>query len=74
VWTDAHIETGLSAEFLHIRKILCAVNREEHAIDLTKSAVALAESYGAEVELVHAVGAAEPARRISSTGTPSSRK
>jgi nucleotide-binding universal stress UspA family protein len=60
VWTDAHIETGLSAEYLHIRKILCAVNREDHAVALTKGALALAESYGAEVELVHAVVAAEP--------------
>jgi nucleotide-binding universal stress UspA family protein len=60
VWTDSHIETGLSAEYLHIRKILCAVNSEEHAIDLTRGALALAEDYGAEVELVHAVATAEP--------------
>jgi nucleotide-binding universal stress UspA family protein len=63
VWTDAHIETGLSAEFLHVRKILCAVNREEHAVDLTKGALALAQTYGAEVELVHAVVAAEQASK-----------
>jgi nucleotide-binding universal stress UspA family protein len=62
VWTDAHIETGLSAEYLHIRKILCAVNREEHAVDLTRGALVLAENYGAEVELVHAL-AAEPASK-----------
>lgn len=59
VWTDAHIETGLSANYLHIRKILCAVNCEEHAVDLTKGAITLAENYGAEVELVHAVVAAD---------------
>jgi nucleotide-binding universal stress UspA family protein len=60
VWTDAHLETGLSEEFLQIRKILCAVNREQHAVALTKEAIALAEDYGAEVELVHAVVAGEP--------------
>ncbi len=63
VWTDSHIETGLSTEFLNIRKILCAVNHEEHAVDLTRGALALAETYGAEVELVHAVVAAEPASK-----------
>lgn len=60
VWTDAHIETGLSSEYLEIRKILCAVNREKDAVALTREAVALAEDYGAEVELVHAVEAGEP--------------
>jgi nucleotide-binding universal stress UspA family protein len=60
VWTDAHIETGLSTEYLQIRKILCAVNHEAHAVDLTREAVALAGEYGAEVELVHAVVSAEP--------------
>ena len=59
VWTDSHIETGLSTEYLHIRKILCAVNREEHAVDLTRGALALAEDYGAEVELVHALPATD---------------
>jgi nucleotide-binding universal stress UspA family protein len=59
VWTDAHLETGLSAEFLHIRKILCAVNHEENAVGLTRGALALAENYGAEVELVHAVVSAD---------------
>jgi nucleotide-binding universal stress UspA family protein len=63
VWTDAHMETGLSAEYLHIRKILCAVDRKQHAVDLTRGALALAETYGAEVELVHAVVAAEQATR-----------
>lgn len=60
VWTDAHLETGLSPEYLHIRKILCAVDREKQAVDLTRGAVALAQEYGAEVELVHAVIAADP--------------
>ena len=60
VWTDAHIETGLSSEYLQIRKILCAVDREENAVGLTKGAVMLAEEYGAQVELVHAVIAADP--------------
>jgi nucleotide-binding universal stress UspA family protein len=60
VWTDSHIETGLSHEYLKIRKILCAVNREDHGVDLTRGALALAEDYGAQVELVHAVVAAEP--------------
>lgn len=60
IWTDAHIETGLSSEYLQIRKILCAVNREQHAIALTREAVALAQDYGAEVELVHAVVTGEP--------------
>jgi len=63
VWTDAHIETGLSEEYLHIRKILCAVNRMDHAVELTRGALTLAERYGAEVELVHAVVDAEPASR-----------
>lgn len=57
VWTDSHIETGLSAEYLDIRKILCAVNHLEDAVTLTKGALALAENFGAEVELVHAVAA-----------------
>lgn len=55
VWTDSHIETGLSTEFLEVRKILCAVHRQQHAIDLTRGALALAANCGAEVELVHAV-------------------
>lgn len=63
VWTDAHIETGLSTEYLHIRKILCAVDSQAHAIGLTREALTLADNYGAEVELVHAVVAAEPASR-----------
>ena len=61
VWNDAHLETGLSPEYLQIRKILCAVNREQHAVALTKEAVALAQDYGAEVELVHAVVGGETA-------------
>ena len=63
VWTDAHIETGLSAEFLHIRKILCAVDKEEHAVELARGAVALAQDYGAEVELVHAAVSADASPR-----------
>ena len=63
VWTDAHMETGLSVEYLHIRKILCAVNRQNHGVDLTRGALALAETYGAEVELVHAVEAAGAASK-----------
>jgi len=59
VWTDAHIETGLSADYLHIRKILCAVNNAQHAVNLTRGAIALAQNYGAEVELVHAIESAE---------------
>jgi nucleotide-binding universal stress UspA family protein len=55
IWTDSHVETGLSSDFLHIRKILCAVNRQEHSVELTREALALAETYGAEVELVHAI-------------------
>jgi nucleotide-binding universal stress UspA family protein len=35
------------------------VNREEHAVDLTRGALALAEDYGAEVELVHALPATD---------------
>jgi nucleotide-binding universal stress UspA family protein len=61
IWTDAHIETGLSSEYLQIRKILCAVDSEQHAVDLTREAMALAEDYGAEVELVHAVVAGDAA-------------
>jgi nucleotide-binding universal stress UspA family protein len=60
VWTDAHLETGLSEEYLQVRKILCAVDREPRAIALTKEAFALAEDYGAEVELVHAIVTGEP--------------
>lgn len=63
VWTDAHIETGLSAEYLKIRRILCAVNHEDHGLGLTRGALVLAENYGAEVELVHAVVAAQPASK-----------
>ena len=60
VWTDSHVETGLSAEYLHVRRILCAVHRQQHAIELTRGALALAQDYGAEVELVHAVTSDEP--------------
>jgi nucleotide-binding universal stress UspA family protein len=60
VWTDAHLETGLSSEYVEVRKILCAVDREQNAVDLAKAAVALAENYGAEVELVHALVSGEP--------------
>jgi nucleotide-binding universal stress UspA family protein len=60
VWTDSHIETGLSVDFLKIRKILCAVGNEDRAVDLARGAVALAQDYGAEVELVRAVVAPEP--------------
>jgi nucleotide-binding universal stress UspA family protein len=60
VWTDAHLETGLSEEYLQVRKILCAVDREERAVALAKEAVAIAADYGAEVELVHAVVSGEP--------------
>ena len=60
VWTDAHLEGGLSPGFLHISKILCAVDREEQAVPLVEEAVALARKYDAEVELVHAVIGAEP--------------
>ena len=60
VWTDAHLEGGLSPDFLNIHKILCAVDREERAVPLVEEAVSLARSYDAEVELVHAVVAAEP--------------
>ena len=59
VWTDAHLETGLSEEYLEVKKILCAVDREPQSIALTKEAVALAQDYGAEVELVHAVTSGE---------------
>lgn len=54
VWTDAHLETGLSTEFLHIGKILCAVDRTKGAVGLVREAVELAQDYGADVELVYA--------------------
>jgi len=59
VWTDAHLETGLSSDYLKIHKILCAVDREEQAVGLIRGSMELAQVYGAEVELVHAVVAAE---------------
>jgi nucleotide-binding universal stress UspA family protein len=60
IWTDAHIETGLSGQYLNIRKILCAVERGETAAGLTREAMSVAQEYGAEVELVHAVSDAAP--------------
>lgn len=60
VWTDAHLETGLSPEYLHIAKILCAVDRTEGAVCLVRGAVELAQDYGADVELIYANEAAVP--------------
>ena len=59
VWTAAHTEDSETAKHVECRSILCAVDLVPESADLIRYAADLATAYGAELRLVHAVGAPE---------------
>ncbi len=59
VWTSTHVEDPNLSNRLHCKSILCAIDLAPESVDLIRYANDLAQTYSAELRLVHAVTAAE---------------
>jgi nucleotide-binding universal stress UspA family protein len=59
VWTGVHMESAPAPESIQIKKILCAVDLNARSDNLVSAAARLAEEYGAELALAHAVPGSE---------------
>ncbi|MGH9628625.1 MAG: universal stress protein [Bryobacteraceae bacterium] len=57
VWTSAHPENAAVSRQPEIRRILCAIDLSQASVDLIKSSAELANLFGAEFSVVHAIRA-----------------
>jgi len=64
VWTGVHLENAPPLEKIEFRKLLCAVNRGEHAKVVLGAASELAEEYRAELAVVHVAGSPDRAEDV----------
>jgi nucleotide-binding universal stress UspA family protein len=59
VWTAAHLERGDIGSHVDCRNILCAVDLAPENVDTIRHAASLANDYGAQLRLVHAIPSSE---------------
>lgn len=59
VWTGIHMEEAPPLEAIHVKRIVCAVDLTAHCRRVLETAAELAEEYGAELILCHAVPGSE---------------
>jgi nucleotide-binding universal stress UspA family protein len=55
VWTGAHLESGSASAHPDVKRILCALDLERESAHVLARALQLAETFSAEVSLVHCV-------------------
>ncbi|MCU1325994.1 MAG: UspA domain protein [Bryobacterales bacterium] len=55
VWTAAHLEDTETPQHTNIRAIMCALELDEHSVELLKATYHLADAFSAEAYIVHSV-------------------